>query len=95
MIYVLYAVLGLWAILNIVVVIKYSLREMAVEFWVNQNVFGKICANIFYCLAWVVSAVLVAVVCLLGWLSFGIYYIGKFAVGVLKPLYVKAIKLNL
>ena len=42
-----------------------------------------------------VCGLLTAVVCVLGWVSFGIYYVGKFAVGVFKPLYAKAIKLNL
>ena len=95
MMYALYVVGGLWVLVNLIVAIKYSLREMANDLWSGQKWYGKICANLFYCLAWAVCGLLTAVVCVLGWVSFSIYYVGKFAVAVFKPLYAKAIKLNL
>ena len=94
MIYVLYAVLALWGVLNVVVAVKCSMREMANDFWVDQNVFGKICANAFYAPAWVLSAVILAVVVVLYWLFKVLHIVSKFGVKVFYPFYENEIHFN-
>ena len=54
-----------YAVANILVVINYPITFMWEEFWVKQKWFGKICANIFYLPAWVISFALVAVIFIL------------------------------
>lgn len=90
MIYVMYVILGLWVILNIVVVVTHSLRSMAREFWVEQNIFGKICANIFYALAWVFNSILTLAVFVIGFVLLMIYRLFKLLMSLMSPYYVKA-----
>jgi hypothetical protein len=61
-----FAVMCLWVCANVIVVFNYSLRTMANEFWVEQTWVGKICANAFYSLAWVISGLLTLGAILLG-----------------------------
>ena len=84
-----------YATANILMVINYSINTLWLELWVEQKWFGKVCANVFYLPAWVINLTLTAIVCALSWVSFGIYHFGQMAVKLFKPLYAKAIKLNL
>ena len=57
---ILLAIVLLWyAICNVFVVFMYSPKAMYREMWVEQSIFGKISANIFYAPAWVVQALYV------------------------------------
>ena len=88
-------VLLAYAVANILVVINYSIRFMWQEFWVEQKWFGKICANIFYLPAWVISFALVAIVCVLNCVFVPIYKLFKLLANWINPLFNKAIKLDM
>ena len=88
-------VLLAYAVANILVVINYSIRFMWQEFWVEQKWFGKICANLFYLPAWVISFVLVAIVCVLNCVFVPIYKLFKLLANWINPLFNKAIKLDM
>lgn len=86
-------VILLWyAICNVFVVFMYTPKAMYREMWVEQSIFGKISANIFYAPAWVIQALYVG-------LFIGFYWLIKsIAMGTLWVVhrthnnYVKAIK---
>lgn len=88
-------VLLAYAVANILVVINYSVRLMWREFWVEQKWFGKICANVFYLPAWVISFVFVGVVCVLNCIFVPIYKLFKILANWINPLFNKAIKFNM
>ena len=53
-------VILLWyAICNVMVVFMYTPKAMYREMWVEQSIFGKISANIFYAPAWLIQALYV------------------------------------
>ena len=86
----------LWLIANFIVAFNYSLKTMTECFWEEQTVMGKICANIFYSLAWVLLALATVVVVVLTWVLTPIHkgfnwFITKF----LHPLYKQAMRLEL
>ena len=85
-----------WVVANFIVVFNYSFKTMVEDFWKEQTIMGKICANIFYSLAWVLLALVTAVVVLLTWVLSPIYKGFKwFVVKVLHPMYRRAIKFEL
>lgn len=88
-------VLLAYAVANILVVINYPIRFMWKEFWVEQKVFGKICANVFYLPAWVISFALVGVVCALNCVIVPLYKVFGLLAKWINPLFKKAIKLEM
>ena len=88
-------VLLAYAVANILVVINYSIRFMWEEFWVKQKWFGKICANLFYLPAWIISFGLVAIVCVLNVIIVPLYKLFKVLALWVNPLFKRAIKLEL
>ena len=88
-------VLLAYAVANILVVINYSIAFMWREFWVEQKVFGKICANIFYLPAWIISFILVALVIILNVIIVPLYKLFKVLAKWINPLFNQAIKLNI
>lgn len=53
---ILLVTVGLWyAICNVMVVFMYTPKAMYREMWVEQSIFGKISANLFYAPAWVMQ----------------------------------------
>ena len=88
-------VLLAYAVANILVVINYPICYMWREFWVRQKWFGKICANVFYLPAWIISFVLVALVCVLNVIIVPIYKLLKVLALWINPLFKKAIKLEM
>ena len=89
-------VVAVWVIANLIVAANYSFKTMVKCFWKEQTIMGKICANIFYSLAWVLLAIATAVVVLLTWLLTPIYKGFKwFVVKFLHPMYKQAIKFEL
>lgn len=84
-----------YVVLNVLVVYHYSIRFMWNEFWVEQKWFGKICANLFYLPAWVISFVLVALVCVLNCVLVPIYKVFKVLAKWINPLFKRAIKLEM
>ena len=53
-------VILLWyAICNVMVVFMYTPKAMYREMWVEQSIFGKISANLFYAPAWVIQGLYV------------------------------------
>lgn len=85
----------LWLTPNFALVFMCSIREMWEDLWVSQNVFGKICANVFYLPAWIIAWVFTPLICILFWVLCPIYKLIKFIVKWLKPLYNKAMKLDM
>jgi hypothetical protein len=86
----------LWLIANFIVAFNYSFKTMIDCFWKEQTVMGKICANIFYSLAWVLLALATAVVVVLTWVLTPIHKIFKWlVVKFLHPLYEQAIRFEL
>ena len=81
--------------LNLLIVFHYSIRFMWNEFWVEQKWFGKICANVFYLPAWIISFVLVALVCLLNVVIVPTYKLFKWLANIVNPIFNKAIKLEM
>lgn len=57
MLYVLFAVLGFWLFSNLVVIIKYKPCEMWQELVIDQNIVGRIFANIYYSPYWVIMLI--------------------------------------
>lgn len=57
MLYLLFALLAFWLFCNAVVFIKYKPKEMWQELVLDQNIVGRISANIFYAPYWVVSII--------------------------------------
>lgn len=88
-------VLLAYAVANILVVYHYSIRFMWKEFWLEQKWFGKICANLFYLPAWIISFVLVALVCVLNCVLVPIYKVFKVLVKWINPLFKRAIKFEM
>ena len=90
------AVCAAWVVANFIVAFNYSFKTMIECFWKEQTIMGKICANLFYSLTWVLLALVTAVVVLLTWILSPIYKGFKwFVVKVLHPMYRKAVKLEL
>ena len=86
----------LWVIANLIVAFLYSLKWMVDIFWKDQNIMGKICANIFYSLAWVLVALKSAIVFALYFICTPIYKFFKwFTVKKLHPLFERAKILDL
>jgi hypothetical protein len=54
MLYVLFAVLGFWLFSNLIVIIKYKSCEMWQDLVIDQNIVGRIFANIYYLPYWVI-----------------------------------------
>jgi hypothetical protein len=48
-------VIALWLFFNIVVAVSMSKTEMYEDLVEGQNAIGKVCANSFYCLAWLMK----------------------------------------
>jgi hypothetical protein len=88
-------VLLAYAVANILVVANYSIRFMWKEFWVEQKWFGKVCANVFYLPAWVISFVLVAIVIVLNVIIVPLYKLFKLLANWISPLFNQALKLNI
>lgn len=88
--------LALWGVANLIVVLNYSLKTMAQCFWKDQNLMGKICANLFYAPVWVILAVMSAVTILMTWILTPIYRMFHWlVVDFLHSLYKRAIKFEL
>ena len=66
MLYVLFAVLGFWLFSNLIVIIKYKPCEMWQDLVVNQNIVGRIFANIYYLPYWIIKFM---------WYAFKLYVI--------------------
>ena len=88
-------VLLAYAVANILVVINYPITFMWKEFWVEQKWFGKICANIFYLPAWIISFALVAIVIVLNVIIVPLYKLFKILAKWINPLFSQALKLNI
>ena len=88
-------VLLAYAVANVLVVVKYPIAFMWQEFWVEQKWFGKICANVFYLPAWIISFVLVATVIVLNVIIVPLYKLFKLLVKWINPLFNQALKLNI
>lgn len=88
-------VLLAYAVANILVVINYPIHFMWKEFWVSQKVFGKICANIFYLPAWVISFALVGLVCLANCVIVPLFKFFSVLAKWINPIFKKAIKLEI
>ena len=89
------AVLLAYALANILVVANYPIRFMWEEFWTEQKWYGKICANVFYLPAWVMSFLIVGIVCLLNFIIVPLSKLfNKFAKWI-NPIFKRAIKLEL
>ena len=84
-----------YAVANILVVINYPITFMWKEFWVEQKWFGKICANIFYLPAWIISFILVAIVIILNVIIVPLYKLFKILAKLINPLFNQALKLNI
>ena len=83
---------AVYVALNVVCALCMPLREMAEDFWEDQNFFGKVCVNIFYAPAWGLSALFIAVVFALRWVLKSLWWVGKFGSRLIQPLYEKAVK---
>lgn len=88
-------VLLAYAVANILVVINYSIAFMWKEFWVEQKWFGKICANIFYLPAWIISFILVGIVIILNIIIVPLYKLFRLLAKWIRPLFNQALKLNI
>ena len=88
-------VLLAYAVANVLVVVKYPIAFMWREFWVEQKWFGRICANIFYLPAWIISFVLVAIVIILNVVIVPLYKLFKLLAKWITPLFNQALKLNI
>lgn len=88
-------VLLAYAVANILIVANYSIRFMWSEFWVEQKWFGKICANVFYLPAWIISFVLVFVVSILNLIIMPLSKIFSKLAKWINPIFKKAIELDL
>ena len=84
-----------YAVANILVIINYSIAFMWREFWVEQKWFGKICANVFYLPAWIISFVIVALVIILNVIIVPLYKLFRVLAKWINPLFKQAIKLNI
>jgi hypothetical protein len=90
------AVCVAWVVANLIVVFNYSFKTMVEDFWKEQTIMGKICANTFYSLAWVLLALATAAVVVLTWVLYPIHKGFKwFVVKFLHPMYKQAIKFEL
>ena len=88
-------VLLAYAVANILVVINYPIAFMWKEFWVEQKWFGKICANLFYLPAWIISFVLVGIIIILNVIIVPLYKLFKILAKWINPLFNQAVKLNI
>lgn len=88
-------VLLAYAVANVLVVINYPITFMWKEFWVGQKWFGKICANIFYLPAWIISFILVAIIIILNMIIVPLYKLFKILAKWINPLFSQALKLNI
>ena len=84
-----------WLLANAIVVCNYSIKFMKEEFWDNQNIFGKLCSNVFYAPAWLVMWVRTALVCVAFWFFVIWYKVFRYFARIHKTAYSKAIKLEL
>lgn len=71
------AFLVLWLAINIIVVCKYTAKELYNDLWVEQNWFGRIAANLFYAPAWVIYAVVAFVVMSVYLALYGLGWLGQ------------------
>ena len=84
-----------YVVVNALVVINYPITFMWQEFWVEQKWFGKICANVFYLPAWVISFAIVAIVIVLNTIMVLLYKLFKALAKWINPLFNQALKLNI
>lgn len=84
-------IVGCYVVLNLVVAFGMSLKSMYEDFWVSQCWIGKICANIFFALAWIIKSCLYVLVIALYWILFGLRYIITILYRILKVLYSRVI----
>lgn len=88
-------VLLAYAVANILVVANYPITMMWKEFWVEQKWFGRICANVFYLPAWIISFVLVVIIIALNVIIVPLYKLFKLLAKWINPLFNQALKLNI
>ena len=84
-----------YVVVNALVVINYPITFMWQEFWVEQKWFGKICANVFYLPAWIISFAIVAIVIVLNTIMVLLYKLFKALAKCINPLFNQALKLNI
>ena len=84
-----------YVVVNALIVINYPITFMWQEFWVEQKWFGKICANVFYLPAWVISFAIVAIVIVLNVIMVLLYKLFKILAKWINPLFNQALKLNI
>ena len=89
------AVLLAYALANILVVANYPIRFMWEEFWIEQKWYGKICANVFYLPAWVMSFLIVGIVSLLNFIIVPLSKLFNKLAKCINPIFKRAIKLEL
>lgn len=88
--------LFLWIVANLIVTFHYSLNCMIDFFWKDQKIMGKICANAFYSLAWILKALQNAIVIVLYFICTPIYKFFKWLVlKILHPLFERVKQLSL
>jgi hypothetical protein len=90
-----YLVISAYALANILVVGNYPIRFMWQEFWVEQKWYGKICANVFYLPAWVMSFLIVGIVSILNFIIVPLSKIFNKLAKWINPIFKRAIKLEL
>ena len=92
-------VLLAYAVANILVVFTYPITFMlphkTLQLKLLQKWFGKICANIFYLPAWIISFVLVGIVIILNVIIIPLYKLFKILAKWINPLFSQALKLNI
>ena len=95
MIYVGLAILGLYMVLNICIGVAYSMRKWWNVFYIDQTLFGKICAVIFYFPSWVVMILKYGIVFAFYWVMYAVRYIVLLVFKLAKWLYAKFKTTNL
>lgn len=91
-----YFILIFWGVVNFTVALIYSPKTMMRCFWKDQNLMGKICANLFYAPAWIILVVMNVYTILMTWILTPIYRVFHWlVVDLLHSLYKKAIKFEL
>jgi hypothetical protein len=84
-------IVGIYALLNLVVAFGMSLKAMYEDFWVGQCWIGRICANLFFAMAWIIKGCLYALVIALYWVLWVVRYVITVLYRILKVLYGRAI----
>lgn len=90
-----YLVIPAYALANVLVVANYPIRFMWEEFWIEQKWYGKICANVFYLPAWIISFLIVAIVSILNFIIVPLSKIFNKLAKLINPIFKRAIKLEL